>query len=163
MLHAPRAAILARESERGTTNRDATTEAAAPSVAKASAAPVAPAGVADGVRPLALFTRLWIRERRPVCCRWLGLRPRVPGRDAAVHIARAMNPVWLGGEVVDDGGFHGVPALLRAFDLAILAAAFAEEVAFGPLAVRAAATPALRNGMGTQLHLVSAMRSSAFG
>ena len=55
-----RAAIVARESEREATNRDATTEAAAPSVAKASVPTQSPAGVADGARPLA---RLRIRER----------------------------------------------------------------------------------------------------
>ena len=45
--------------------------------------------------------------------------------------------VGLRGELVDHGGVDGVLALLRALDVAVLVAAFAEEVAFDALAVGA--------------------------
>ena len=49
-----------------------------------------------------------------------------------------MDALRLGGELVDGGRVDGVLALLCALDVAILAAALAEEVAFQSLAVRTA-------------------------
>ena len=95
------------------------------------------AAVHRGPAPLLGRLGLWIGQRRPVGCRGLRLRPCVPGRDAAVQIARAADALGRGGELVDDRGVAVVLALLRAFDIAILAATYAEEVPFRPLAVAA--------------------------
>ena len=46
-----------------------------------------------------------------------------------------MRRVGPGGELVDGGRVEGVPALLRALDVAVLAAPLAEEVAFQSLAL----------------------------
>ena len=56
-----------------------------------------------------------------------------------------MRPVGLGRELVDHRGVEGVLALLRTIDVAILPAAFAEEVACHPLPVRAAPAAAFRD------------------
>ena len=54
-----------------------------------------------------------------------------------------MRLVGLGGELFDHRGVDGVPALLRALDVAVLAAPLAEEIAFRPLPVRATPAAAL--------------------
>ena len=56
-----------------------------------------------------------------------------------------MRPVGLGCELVDHGRVKGVLALLRALDVAVPTAPRAEEVAFQPLAVRAAPAAAFRD------------------
>ena len=74
-----------------------------------------------------------------------------------------MRPVRLGRKLVDDRRIEGVLALLAAFDVAVLPAAIAEEVAWRPLPVRAAPAAAFGDGIGPQLHHLSAFRSSGFG
>ena len=58
-----------------------------------------------------------------------------------------MRLVGRGGELVDGGGVERVLALLCALDVAVLAAPPAEEIAFEPLAVRAATAAALFDEM----------------
>ena len=56
-----------------------------------------------------------------------------------------MRPVGLGREPVDGYCVDGVLALLRALDVAVLAAPRTKEIALGPLAVRATAAAAFRD------------------
>ena len=107
-----------------------------------SAAPVPPFIVVYRGFPAALRLRHRVRQRRPIGSGRLARGAAVPGRYAAIHVARAVRLVGLRGELVDDRRVTVVPAALLALGVAVFAAAGAEVVALGPWAVGAASASA---------------------
>ena len=102
-----------------------------------SAAPIPPPRIPQRALPFAVLLRHWVWQRHPVSCGGFSRRAGIPDRHAHVEIARAVRLVGLGRELVDGRRVEGVPPLLRALDVAIVAAPLAEEVARQSLAVRA--------------------------
>ncbi len=112
-------------------------------------APVAPTVVHQRLGPLAILPRFRVGQRRPIGCGRFPRRARVPRRDPAVEVRRLVRPVRPGRELVDRRRVDGVLALLRALDVSILAAPFAEEVACRPLPVGAAPAAAFCDQCGS--------------
>ena len=66
-------------------------------------------------------------------------------RDPVVEIGGFVGATGRGSELVDDSGVESVLPILRALDVAVVAAPLAEEVAFETFPVRAPAAAALGN------------------
>ena len=115
----------------------------APAGKAGSGAPVPPPRVEKQARPRAVFSRLGIRQRRPVGGTRLRFRPCVPRTDSAIEIGGLVRPVGPGRKTRRSPPRRGVLALLRALGVAVAAAPLAEEVALEPFAICASAATAL--------------------